>query len=111
MESALVEHEAVAEAAVVSHPHPVKGESLYCFVTLKDGCEYSAALEAELKKKGTRFSLALYRHGDGPRPIDARGFICVVRLTSLSDSAGEDRRHRHAGLHAECSSAPKNKIR
>ncbi|XP_048861411.1 acetyl-coenzyme A synthetase, cytoplasmic isoform X2 [Brienomyrus brachyistius] len=51
VESALVEHEAVAEAAVVSHPHPVKGESLYCFVTLKDGCEYGAALEAELKKK------------------------------------------------------------
>nr|XP_023654652.1 acetyl-coenzyme A synthetase, cytoplasmic isoform X2 [Paramormyrops kingsleyae] len=51
VESALVEHEAVAEAAVVSHPHPVKGESLYCFVTLKDGCEYSATLEAELKKK------------------------------------------------------------
>uniref|UniRef100_A0A8C9SRE1 acetate--CoA ligase n=1 Tax=Scleropages formosus TaxID=113540 RepID=A0A8C9SRE1_SCLFO len=37
VESALVEHEAVAEAAVVSHPHPVKGESLYCFITLKDG--------------------------------------------------------------------------
>lgn len=52
VESALVEHEAVAEAAVVGTPHPVKGESLYCFVTLKDGIGYTATLEAELKKQG-----------------------------------------------------------
>ncbi|KAF4078329.1 hypothetical protein AMELA_G00198000 [Ameiurus melas] len=51
VESALVEHEAVAEAAVVGTPHPVKGESLYCFVTLNDGLNYTANLEAELKKQ------------------------------------------------------------
>lgn len=51
VESALVEHEAVAEAAVVGTPHPVKGESLYCFVTLADGINYTATLEAELKKQ------------------------------------------------------------
>ncbi|XP_017342237.1 acetyl-coenzyme A synthetase, cytoplasmic isoform X3 [Ictalurus punctatus] len=51
VESALVEHEAVAEAAVVGTPHPVKGESLYCFVTLNDGLNYTATLEAELKKQ------------------------------------------------------------
>lgn len=47
-----MEHEAVAEAAVVGTPHPVKGESLYCFVTLNDGINYTATLEAELKKQG-----------------------------------------------------------
>lgn len=52
VESALVEHEAVAEAAVVGRPHPIKGESLYCFVTLTQGLTYSRALEAELKKQG-----------------------------------------------------------
>lgn len=52
VESSLVEHEAVAEAAVVGRPHPVKGESLYCFVTLKDGVMYNSELEAELKKQG-----------------------------------------------------------
>ncbi|MBN3285735.1 ACSA protein, partial [Polyodon spathula] len=52
VESALVEHSAVAEAAVVSHPHDVKGECLYCFVTLKDGQEYTEALEAGLRKQG-----------------------------------------------------------
>ncbi|XP_031421940.1 acetyl-coenzyme A synthetase, cytoplasmic isoform X3 [Clupea harengus] len=51
VESALVEHEAVAEAAVVGRPHPVKGESLYCFVTLNDGVNYSRTLEAELKQQ------------------------------------------------------------
>uniref|UniRef100_A0A8D0DG55 Propionate--CoA ligase n=1 Tax=Sander lucioperca TaxID=283035 RepID=A0A8D0DG55_SANLU len=51
VESALAEHEAVAEAAVVGRPHPVKGESLYCFVTLTDGVTYSRTLEAELKKQ------------------------------------------------------------
>lgn len=52
VESALVEHESVAEAAVVGRPHPVKGESLYCFVTLNDGINYNQKLEAELKKQG-----------------------------------------------------------
>ncbi|KAH0509298.1 Acetyl-coenzyme A synthetase, cytoplasmic [Microtus ochrogaster] len=50
VESALVEHEAVAEAAVVGHPHPVKGECLYCFVTLCDGHTFSPTLTEELKK-------------------------------------------------------------
>ncbi|XP_054465914.1 acetyl-coenzyme A synthetase, cytoplasmic-like isoform X3 [Anoplopoma fimbria] len=51
VESALGEHESVAEAAVVGRPHPVKGESLYCFVTLTDGVTYNRTLEAELKKQ------------------------------------------------------------
>ncbi|TNN87768.1 Acetyl-coenzyme A synthetase, cytoplasmic [Liparis tanakae] len=51
VESALMEHESVIEAAVVGRPHPVKGESLYCFVTLTDGVTYNRTLEAELKKQ------------------------------------------------------------
>lgn len=62
VESALVEHRAVAEAAVVGRPHPIKGESLYCFVTLKDGVGYSQTLEAELKKQGRSGTL---RFGGG----------------------------------------------
>lgn len=59
-----MEHEAVAEAAVVGTPHPIKGESLYCFVTLTEGVAFSRTLEAQLKKQGgwklpsTRFSEA-----------------------------------------------------
>ncbi|KAG2458130.1 ACSA protein, partial [Polypterus senegalus] len=51
VESALTEHPAVAEAAVVSRPHSVKGECLYCFVTLKDGREFSHSLVEEIKKQ------------------------------------------------------------
>ena len=36
VESALVEHAAIAEAAVVAHPHAIKGDCLYCFVTLTE---------------------------------------------------------------------------
>ena len=36
VESALIEHPSVAETAVVAHPHSVKGECLYCFITPKD---------------------------------------------------------------------------
>lgn len=50
IESALVSHEAVAEAAVVGVPHDIKGQGIYAYVVLMDGEEPSAALEAELAK-------------------------------------------------------------
>ena len=37
IESALVSHEAVSEAAVVGFPHPVKGEGIHAYVVLRDG--------------------------------------------------------------------------
>jgi acetyl-CoA synthetase len=49
VESALVLHPKVAEAAVVGYPHDIKGQGLYCYVTLNAGLEADAALEAELK--------------------------------------------------------------
>ncbi len=49
IESALVANENVAEAAVVGFPHPVKGQGIYCYVTLKAGVEATDILEAELK--------------------------------------------------------------
>ena len=48
VESALVEHPAVAEAAVVGVPHDIKGEGLYAFVTLKLGATPTDALKKEL---------------------------------------------------------------
>jgi acetyl-CoA synthetase len=48
VESALVSHEAVAEAAVVGMPHSVKGQAIYAFVTLKLGVKASDALKKEL---------------------------------------------------------------
>ena len=48
VESALVSHPAVAEAAVVGYPHAIKGTGIYTYVTLIDGVEPSDALRKEL---------------------------------------------------------------
>ena len=51
VESALVLHNKVAEAAVVGFPHEVKGQGIYAYVTLNIGEEYTEALRDELKKQ------------------------------------------------------------
>jgi len=48
VESALVSHKDVAEAAVVGMPHDIKGQGIYAFVTLKVGIEKSDELKKEL---------------------------------------------------------------
>ncbi len=48
IESALVAHPAVSEAAVVGFPHDIKGQGIYCYVTLIAGNEPSDELRAEL---------------------------------------------------------------
>jgi acetyl-CoA synthetase len=48
VESALVSHEAVAEAAVIGKPDPMKGNIIKAFVTLRDGQEKSDRLVSEL---------------------------------------------------------------
>ncbi len=50
VESALVAHAKVAEAAVVGMPHPIKGQGIYAYVTLNAGETGDAALRAELVK-------------------------------------------------------------
>ena len=49
VESALVAHDMVAEAAVVGYPHDIKGQGIYCYVTLMAGEEGSDDLKGELK--------------------------------------------------------------
>ena len=48
VESALVAHPKVAEAAVVGFPHEIKGQGIYAYVTLKTGAEPTEALRKEL---------------------------------------------------------------
>jgi len=50
VESALVGHHDVAEAAVVGYPHDIKGQGIYAYVTLKAGVATTDALNDELKK-------------------------------------------------------------
>ncbi len=51
VESALVLHPKVAEAAVVGYPHDIKGQGIYCYVTLNAGEDPSDALTAELRQQ------------------------------------------------------------
>ncbi len=55
VESALVAHEAVSEAAVVGYPHDIKGQGIYCYVTLmagvEPGDELRKALVAQVRKE------------------------------------------------------------
>lgn len=54
VESALVDHPAVAEAAVVGRPHEIKGQSIAAFVTVKEGRKGTAGLVDELKEHVVR---------------------------------------------------------
>ena len=54
VESALVDHPKVAEAAVVGRPHEIKGQAVAAFVTVKEGVPVSAALAEELKEHVVR---------------------------------------------------------
>ncbi|XP_028406315.1 acetyl-coenzyme A synthetase, cytoplasmic-like [Dendronephthya gigantea] len=51
IESALVDHDAVSEAAAVGYQHNVKGVGVYCYTTLNEGCEFSNELVEQLKDR------------------------------------------------------------
>ncbi len=48
LESAFVNHSSVAEAAVVGFPHPIKGQGIFAFVTLKSGVKEDESIHKEL---------------------------------------------------------------
>ena len=54
VESALVAHPKVAEAAVVGYPHDIKGQGIYCYVTLMAGEKGDDALKTELRQLGAQ---------------------------------------------------------
>uniref|UniRef100_A0A8C5D5J8 Propionate--CoA ligase n=1 Tax=Gouania willdenowi TaxID=441366 RepID=A0A8C5D5J8_GOUWI len=88
IESALVEHAAVVEAAVVGRPHPVKGESLYCFVTLTEGATLSGPLEAELRKQGKIMRRVLRKIACDERDL---GDISTLADSSVVEQLFRDR--------------------
>src|SRR6185436_10449621 len=51
VESALVAHDAVAEAAVVGYPHPIKGQGIYAYVVLSSGAPKGDGVEDALKQQ------------------------------------------------------------
>ena len=64
VESALVDHKAVAEAAVIGKPHEIKGQAIAAFVTVKAGVDGSAGLMDELKQHVSKKIGALARPDD-----------------------------------------------
>jgi acetyl-CoA synthetase len=64
VESALVDHPRVAEAAVVGRSHEIKGQAVAAFVTLKDGAQGSETLIAELKEHVVKKIGAIARPDD-----------------------------------------------
>jgi acetyl-CoA synthetase len=64
VESALVDHPKVAEAAVVGRPHEIKGQAVAAFVTVKEGTAATETLVAELKEHVVRKIGAIARPDD-----------------------------------------------
>jgi acetyl-CoA synthetase len=64
VESALVDHQQVAEAAVVGRSHEIKGQAVAAFVTLKEGVAAGEHLIAELKEHVVRKIGAIARPDD-----------------------------------------------
>ena len=91
VESALVAHEAVSEAAVVGYPHDIKGQGIYAYVTLMAGVQPSEELRKEL--------VALGAQGDRPDrlarpdPVRARPAEDALRQDHAPHPA-QDRRGR-----------------
>jgi acetyl-CoA synthetase len=64
VESALVAHEAVAEAAVVGYPHPIKGQGIYAYVLLTSGYSASDATMVGSLKEQVRHAIGAFAAPD-----------------------------------------------
>ena len=95
VESALVSHPHVVEAAAVGVPHEVKGEMLWCFVVLVPGAEESDELRDELtdvvgERLGRPFRPAAVRFVAAlPKTRNAKVLRRAVRAVALGDDPGD----------------------
>lgn len=96
VESALVAFPKVAEAAVVGFPHDIKGEGIWCYVTLKEGEAYDDALKATLKTQVREvigaFAMPDEIHWAPGLPKTRSGKIMrrILRKLALPDYASQD---------------------
>jgi acetyl-CoA synthetase len=95
VESILVSHPAVTEAAAIGVPDPVKGESLVCYCVLKPGHTPDEALRVELKKRvadalGKPFGPNEVKFvRDLPKTRNAKIMRRVIRATYLGRDPGD----------------------
>lgn len=91
VEGVLTEHPGVAEAAVVSKPHPIKGESLYCFITPNENVKFDKELTNELKKRvreriGPFAMPDVIQHAPGlPKTRSGKIMRRILRKIALND--------------------------
>ena len=102
VESALVLHDAVAEAAVVGYPHDIKGQGIYAYVTLMSGIEPTEELRKDLVRH-VRQEIGPDRDA-GPDPVGARIAEDPFGQDHAAHPAQDRRkrvrepgRHQHAG--------------
>jgi acetyl-CoA synthetase len=95
VESVLVDHRAVLEAAVIGVPDPMRGEALICYCVLKPGHEASAPLGVDLQDKVAR-SLgkplrpdAIKFVADLPKTRNAKVMRRIIRATHLGQEVGD----------------------
>ena len=88
VESALVDHPSVAEAAVVGRTHEIKGQAIAAFVTLKDGTPGTPRLIDELKEHVVK------KIGAIARPDDILFTADLPKTRSGKDHAASPARHR-----------------
>ena len=93
IESALVAHPSVAEAAVVGMPHHIKGQGIYAYVTLKSGIEETEALRKELvghvrKEIGPIATPEVIQFADGlPKTRSGKIMRRILRKIAANDFA------------------------
>jgi acetyl-CoA synthetase len=95
IESVLVNHPAVAEAAAIGAPDPIKGSAVVCFCVLAPGYEPSAQLQAELRGKvaaemGKPLQPKEIRFvGDIPKTRNAKVMRRIIRSAYLGEDPGD----------------------
>jgi acetyl-CoA synthetase len=88
VESALVSHPKVAEAAVVGFPHPIKGQGIYAYVTLMVGEEYTDELRKHVRKEIGPIAAPDYIHWAPGLPKTRSGKIMrrILRKVAENDT-------------------------
>ena len=95
IESVLVSHPSVSEAAAIAVPDPLKGEAVVCFCVLKRGADAGDDLAEELKEKVARDlgkplrPAAVEFVGDLPKTRNAKIMRRVIRATYLGGDPGD----------------------
>jgi acetyl-CoA synthetase len=95
VESALVSHPAVAEAAAIGVPHEIKGEAVVCFAVLRPGVAASETLRTEISElvarqmgKALKPERVLFA-GELPKTRSAKIMRRVIRATHLGKDPGD----------------------